>query len=70
VRYRGQFEAFRVTVPDDYSRLHLVDGGTICELGRHEPPVSAYEQILPDYRRRPDAELALEAVAARGGVAR
>jgi tRNA threonylcarbamoyladenosine biosynthesis protein TsaB len=68
VRYRDQLEAAAVTVPDDSSRLHLVDAGTICELGTHERPVTAYEQILPDYRRRPDAEIALDGVEARGGV--
>ncbi|HWX97534.1 MAG TPA: tRNA (adenosine(37)-N6)-threonylcarbamoyltransferase complex dimerization subunit type 1 TsaB [Solirubrobacteraceae bacterium] len=70
VRYRPQLEAFGVTIPDDFSRLHLVDAGTVCELGMRERPVTAYEQILPDYRRRPDAELALESVAGRGAVAR
>jgi tRNA threonylcarbamoyladenosine biosynthesis protein TsaB len=68
VRYRDQLEAVAVTVPDDSSRLHLVDAGTICELGRHGRPVTAIEQILPDYRRRPDAEIALDGVEARGGV--
>jgi tRNA threonylcarbamoyladenosine biosynthesis protein TsaB len=69
VRYRGQLEGLAIDVPDDSSSLHLVDAGVICELGRHERPVTAYEQILPDYRRRPDAELALETAAARGGGA-
>lgn len=69
VRYRDQLESAGVIVPDDSSPLHLVDAGTICELGASAQPVSAYEQILPDYRRRPDAELAIEAVAARGGTA-
>jgi tRNA threonylcarbamoyladenosine biosynthesis protein TsaB len=68
VRYRGELERLGVTIPDDPSRLHRVDAGTICELGRHERPVTAYERILPDYRRRPDAELALETAAARAGV--
>jgi tRNA threonylcarbamoyladenosine biosynthesis protein TsaB len=66
VRYREQLETAVVTVPDDSSPLHLVDAGTICELGRDGPPVTVYEQILPDYRRRPDAEIALDGV--RGGV--
>jgi tRNA threonylcarbamoyladenosine biosynthesis protein TsaB len=68
VRYREQLESVAMTVPDDSSRLHLVDAGTICELGRRGRPVTAYEQILPDYRRRPDAEIALDAAEARGGV--
>jgi tRNA threonylcarbamoyladenosine biosynthesis protein TsaB len=68
VRYREQLESVAVTVPDDSSPLHGVDAGTICELGRRGRPVAAYEQILPDYRRRPDAEIALDAVESRGGV--
>jgi hypothetical protein len=64
VRYRDRIEAFDLTIPDDSSRLHLVDAGTICELGLDARPVTAYEQILPDYRRRPDAELALDTTAA------
>jgi tRNA threonylcarbamoyladenosine biosynthesis protein TsaB len=67
VRYRGQIDAVDLAIPDDSSRLHLVDAATICELGLQERPVTAYEQLLPDYRRRPDAELALETVAAREG---
>jgi tRNA threonylcarbamoyladenosine biosynthesis protein TsaB len=69
VRYRRELEAVGVTVPDDCSRLHVVDAGTICELGKQMQPVVAYEQILPDYRRRPDAEIALDRIAPRGGVA-
>jgi tRNA threonylcarbamoyladenosine biosynthesis protein TsaB len=68
VRYRDQLETVAVIVPDDSSRLHLVDAATICELGRQARPVTAYEQILPDYRRRPDAEIALDGVEASGGV--
>jgi tRNA threonylcarbamoyladenosine biosynthesis protein TsaB len=68
VRYRSQLEGFGVAIPEDSSQLHLVDAGAICALGRHERPVTAYEEILPDYLRRPDAELALETASARGGV--
>jgi tRNA threonylcarbamoyladenosine biosynthesis protein TsaB len=68
LRYRDQLETVAVTVPDDSSPLHLVDAGTICEIGRHVRPVTAYEQILPDYRRRADAEIALDGVEAGGGV--
>ncbi|HEV2924832.1 MAG TPA: tRNA (adenosine(37)-N6)-threonylcarbamoyltransferase complex dimerization subunit type 1 TsaB [Solirubrobacteraceae bacterium] len=68
VRYRDQLERIAVIVPDDSSRLHLVDAATICELGRHGQPVMTYEQILPDYRRRPDAEIALDGVETGRGV--
>jgi tRNA threonylcarbamoyladenosine biosynthesis protein TsaB len=69
VRYRDQLERAGANVPDDSSPLHLVDAGTICELGAGAQPVEAYELLLPDYRRRPDAELALEALAHGGGGA-
>ncbi|TMK24535.1 MAG: tRNA (adenosine(37)-N6)-threonylcarbamoyltransferase complex dimerization subunit type 1 TsaB [Actinobacteria bacterium] len=67
VRYRAEIESLGVSIPDDSSHVHLLDAGTICELGLRERPVAAYEQILPDYRRRPDAELALETAASGGG---
>jgi tRNA threonylcarbamoyladenosine biosynthesis protein TsaB len=70
VRYRGPLQAARVIIPDDSSPLHLLDAGSICELGLHQRPVTALEQVLPDYRRRPDAEIALERFAASGGVER
>jgi hypothetical protein len=46
------------TAPDT-SPLHLLSGAAICELGAHLTS-TGIEEILPDYRRRPDAELALE----------
>ena len=58
VRFREQFELARVRIPPDSSTLHLVSASAICELGAHAT-VAAMEQLLPDYRRRPDAELAL-----------
>jgi tRNA threonylcarbamoyladenosine biosynthesis protein TsaB len=70
VRYREKIEAAGADVPADSSPLHQVDAGTICELGLRATPVVNYEQILPDYRRRPDAEIALEAVASKGRVVR
>jgi tRNA threonylcarbamoyladenosine biosynthesis protein TsaB len=69
VRYREEIETLAVCVPDDSSRLHLLDAGAICQLGRQGRPVAAHKQILPDYRRRPDAEIALDGVEAGGGVA-
>jgi tRNA threonylcarbamoyladenosine biosynthesis protein TsaB len=69
LRYRAQLESAGARVPTDSSPLHRIDAGIICRLGLRAQPASAHEQILPDYRRRPDAEIALEAVAVRGGVA-
>ena len=65
VRYRAELEAAGADVPPAESRLHLLLAGAICELGAHAEPL-AYGEALPDYLRRPDAELALEAA---GGTA-
>ncbi len=58
VRYRDELVQAGVLVPDDRSPLHRVSARAICELGVCGDP--AENQVLPDYRRRPDAELALE----------
>jgi tRNA threonylcarbamoyladenosine biosynthesis protein TsaB len=62
VRYRAHLNDLEVEVPEDSSALHRVRGACICELAIDMPPVEA-ENVLPDYLRRPDAELALEAAA-------
>jgi tRNA threonylcarbamoyladenosine biosynthesis protein TsaB len=59
VRFRAQLEAGGVPTAPDASPLHLLSGAAICELGAHLES-TGIEEILPDYRRRPDAELALE----------
>jgi tRNA threonylcarbamoyladenosine biosynthesis protein TsaB len=61
VRYRELFEAIGVAVPPDESPLHLLSGGAVCELAAAEIEPSMPGGVLPDYRRRPDAELALAA---------
>jgi tRNA threonylcarbamoyladenosine biosynthesis protein TsaB len=58
VRYRDAFERHGVFVPDDGSPLHLIQGRAICALGARAAVGEA--GVLPDYCRRPDAELALE----------
>jgi tRNA threonylcarbamoyladenosine biosynthesis protein TsaB len=60
VRFRGQLEDSGVMVAPDSSPLHLLSGEAICALGALEEAVVGREAILPDYCRRPDAELALE----------
>jgi tRNA threonylcarbamoyladenosine biosynthesis protein TsaB len=67
VRFRDHLQMADVIVPEESSRLHLVDAGAICQLAMRSRPVASYEEILPDYRRRPDAEIALDALAAGGG---
>jgi tRNA threonylcarbamoyladenosine biosynthesis protein TsaB len=68
IRFRGHLESAGVAVPADLSPLHLLDARAICDLGALAPAVASYEEIVPDYRRRPDAEIALEGVAALEGL--
>jgi tRNA threonylcarbamoyladenosine biosynthesis protein TsaB len=59
VRFQSELQdAGIVTAPVD-SALHRVSAACICQLGV-SGPVMSLQQIVPDYRRRPDAELALE----------
>jgi len=59
VRYRAALELASIEVPDGGSALHRVSAAAICALAVESGPVSAGIALLPDYRRRPDAELAL-----------
>ncbi len=60
IRFRGQLEAAGVTVHADSSPLHRVSAAVICASGARASADQHYEEIVPDYLRRPDAELALE----------
>ncbi len=64
LRFRGYLEAIAVAVPVDTSPLHRVDAGVLCELAL-SAPASDLEAVLPDYRRRPDAEIALERIESK-----
>ena len=66
VRFRAQLESAGVAVPEDASPLHRVSAAVVCELAVYAPAVSPHA-LTPDYRRRPDAELAL-AGAGTGSV--
>jgi tRNA threonylcarbamoyladenosine biosynthesis protein TsaB len=70
VRFREELESSGITVPADSSPLHLVEGATVCELGATVPAAPSYEQVLPDYLRRPDAEITLKRIAALDGAER
>jgi tRNA threonylcarbamoyladenosine biosynthesis protein TsaB len=59
IRYRDHLELAGVTVAADSSPLHFIGAAAICELGA-SAPAAGCEQIVPDYRRRADAEIALE----------
>lgn len=60
IHYRTSFEDLGVEVPEESSALHRVRGACICELAGDASPTEL-GSVLPDYLRRPDAELALEA---------
>jgi tRNA threonylcarbamoyladenosine biosynthesis protein TsaB len=59
LRFREHLEALAVAVPDDVSPLHRIDAGALCELAA-SATAGDLAAVLPDYRRRPDAEIALE----------
>lgn len=61
LRFREQLQALAVAVavPEDASPLHRVDAGVLCELAARASAANP-ATVLPDYRRRPDAEIALE----------
>jgi len=60
VHFRAELHSAGVAVAEDRSPLHRVDAGAICELGARAAAAGSYEQVLPDYRRTPDAALARE----------
>jgi tRNA threonylcarbamoyladenosine biosynthesis protein TsaB len=63
LRYRAELEAPPVAVAAEDSPLHRVLGVSVCALGAVAAPAQRLEQVQPDYRRRPDAEVALRAAA-------
>jgi tRNA threonylcarbamoyladenosine biosynthesis protein TsaB len=63
VLYRHELEALGARVPQDDSPLHMVSGRAICEMAV-SADAQTLDAVLPDYRRRPDAEIALERAAA------
>lgn len=67
VRYRSSLESAGARVPEEDSSLHRLSALALCRLGARAAPLARAELLTPDYRRRPDAELALEAAAAGVG---
>jgi tRNA threonylcarbamoyladenosine biosynthesis protein TsaB len=65
--YRDSLLALGIQVPADDSPLHRVSGEAICALAA-SGHAQELDTVLPDYRRRPDAELALEHAVAAGGA--
>jgi tRNA threonylcarbamoyladenosine biosynthesis protein TsaB len=66
--YRDALHALGIDVPADDSPLHRVSGEAICALGAGGF-AQELDTVLPDYRRRPDAELALEHATGAGADA-
>lgn len=60
-RYRDALQQPKVFLPGDDSQLHRIKARAICALGVRASTGEA--QVVPDYRRRPDAELTLEGAA-------
>lgn len=61
VRYRAELEAAGLEVPPDEAPEHLLRASAVCELGLAAEPAPDYQLVVPDYLRRPDAELTLRA---------
>lgn len=59
VRFRAQLGGIGVCIPIDDSPLNRPSGASICRLGARGTAAEGRGGIVPDYRRLPDAELAL-----------
>jgi tRNA threonylcarbamoyladenosine biosynthesis protein TsaB len=77
VRFRAELAQGGVEVPAEDSPLHLIAGAAVCELGARfvaaqasgeQALVQAQQQVVPDYRRSPDAALARARPAAVAGA--
>jgi tRNA threonylcarbamoyladenosine biosynthesis protein TsaB len=66
VRFRAELEAAGLCPAPESSSLHRVQAAWICALGAAAHAQDPRE-VVPDYRRRPDAELALQTAAGPGG---
>lgn len=67
LRYRDELRSAGLEVASESSPLHLLRAAAICVLGASIESPAPGEQVLPDYLRRPDAELALEGAGRNGG---
>lgn len=69
LRFASELQRAGLEVAAEAAGLHAIDPLAICELGASAPRGEATAQILPDYRRTPDATLARERPLALGGAA-
>ncbi len=65
--YREKFEGLGVQLPPDDSQLHMLSGGAICEIAASSV-TGTIDVVLPNYCRRPDAEISLERARMPQGV--
>lgn len=61
--YRDSFEQLGLRVPADGSECHRIQASAICALAIESPESGSGQAVVPDYLRRPDAEVSLEGVA-------
>ena len=61
--YRDSFERLGIRVPTNSSDCHRIQASSICALAVEAPKSGSGQAIVPDYLRRPDAEISLEGVA-------
>jgi tRNA threonylcarbamoyladenosine biosynthesis protein TsaB len=66
LRYRAELEAAGLDIAPDASPLHMLRAAAICSLAASTTSPASSGPVLPDYLRRPDAELALEGAGAKG----
>lgn len=59
LRFEQELRDAGAVVPGKDSPLHLISAATLCDLAINAP-ISEPRMILPEYCRRPDAEIALE----------
>jgi tRNA threonylcarbamoyladenosine biosynthesis protein TsaB len=69
LRFASELGQAGVQVAGKGCALHEIDPEAICELGAAAAASRDITQILPDYRRTPDAALARERPLALGGTA-
>jgi len=66
VRYHDRLRSLPLRTLDGSSALQRVSAEAICALGVRATPATDLSEIVPDYIRRPDAEIALGATVSGG----
>jgi tRNA threonylcarbamoyladenosine biosynthesis protein TsaB len=66
--FAEELRAGGAEVAAEDSPLHVIDPAAVCELGARAGVAGPTDQVLPDYRRTPDAALARTRPVALGGA--